>query len=148
MNDKETKAGFKWSTVHDGFSLHVSNNAIPSNFGLDLRRFDAQQDKIRCCNWTFVTVCWMPTERYSIRKWFGINKKSAWNWSRSAYLPIYRYGTLSITAPATSKVSSEKLNQWCAMRNSSLEININKFTIHMKHVMCTTIQCKRFAKAL
>ncbi len=29
--DKETKAGFKWSTVHDGFSIHDCNNAIQSN---------------------------------------------------------------------------------------------------------------------
>ncbi len=60
--DKETKAGFKWSTVHDGFSIHDCNYAIPSNFGLDFwlgfqtLSCAARQDPIlQVCNWTSLT---------------------------------------------------------------------------------------------
>ena len=59
--DKETKAGFKWSTVHDGFSIQDCNYAIPSNFGLDFLAWisdtcAARQDPIlQVCNWTSLT---------------------------------------------------------------------------------------------
>ncbi len=41
---------------------------------MDSSRFDVQQDKIGHCNWTFLTLCLMATERYSIRKLCGTNK--------------------------------------------------------------------------
>jgi hypothetical protein len=53
--DKKTKAGFKWSTGHDGILIYYCNYAFTSNFGLDFRCFHVLLDKILYCNWTFLT---------------------------------------------------------------------------------------------
>ena len=75
--DKETKAGFKWSTVHDGFSIHDCNYAIPSNFGLDFLAWIS--DAFMCCETrsyiASLQLDFSDAERYSIRKWCGTRQK-------------------------------------------------------------------------
>jgi hypothetical protein len=74
--------------------------AVPSNtivIGLDFSRFDVQQDKIRPCNETFLTLCWMPTERYSIRKW--CETKTKHEIDHAVCTTDISLLTLSITAP-------------------------------------------------
>ncbi len=68
--DKETKAGFKWSTVHDGFSIHDCK----MQFHLILAWIS---DDFMCCETrSNIATGLSDAERYSIRKWCGTRPKT------------------------------------------------------------------------
>jgi hypothetical protein len=122
---KETKVGFKWSTVHDGFSFHDCNYAIPSNFGLDFLAWIS--DAFMCCETrsdiASLQLDFSDAERYSIRKWCGTRQKNQLEINHTMRTTDFATEHHPAIAPATSTSFNQNLQKFQAENENFLDLN-------------------------